>query len=354
MKRKSIALLLLLTAAAGLAWFLVNGHRAEDRPQAANTRPESRVATVNGVTAVALSPALQLQSDLRTETLQASKYRPQTSAYGIVVDIQPLLDLHARYGIAAGQLAVARAAESASKGEYQRLRLLNQADQNVSDKDTQAAEARWISDQAQVRAALTALANLKSLARAQWGERLSVLVTAAAPGPFSALLDGRERLLQVTLPLNVEPSSPPPTVLVHNGGVGRVLSARLVSASPQSDPRVQGTTFFYRLPARTTRIGMRLPVDFPLPGALRQGVVIPLAAVLWYGNQSWVYLQIDPEHFIRRAVATNTPAPGGYFETGLQPGQKVVVTGAQLLLSQELQPQLGTGAQAGGDEGDDD
>ena len=71
------------------------------------------------------------------------------------------------------------------------------------------------------------------------------------------------------------------------------------------------------------------------------GLLIPSDAVVWYGGERWVYVRDTPGSFIRR------PIPREAFQTdkgiivasGFEAGQQIVVRGAQLLLSQELQPQ---------------
>jgi hypothetical protein len=50
-----------------------------------------------------------------------------------------------------------------------------------------------------------------------------------------------------------------------------------------------------------------------------------------------VYVQAAADRFVRRPVPTDLPAAGGYLaEQGFSPGDRVVTTGAQSLLSQEF------------------
>ena len=70
---------------------------------------------------------------------------------------------------------------------------------------------------------------------------------------------------------------------------------------------------------------------------LFRSVVIPEQAVIWYANRRWAYVQIDPGHFARRALAEASRVPGGWFAIrGWRPGERVVVRGAQLIYAQEF------------------
>ena len=71
-------------------------------------------------------------------------------------------------------------------------------------------------------------------------------------------------------------------------------------------------------------------------GEARTGVVVPAAAVVWWQGRAWVYVEERPGRFVRRVVATGAPVAGGLFVTGgVVAGDRVVVRGAQMLLSEE-------------------
>ncbi|MET1083519.1 MAG: metal transporter, partial [Burkholderiales bacterium] len=79
----------------------------------------------------------------------------------------------------------------------------------------------------------------------------------------------------------------------------------------------------------------------PRGGAARDGVAVPWAAVVYPGGKAWAYVQTGTDEFARRAVETGAAVEGGWFnDKGLEPGEAVVVSGAQLLLSEELKYQI--------------
>ena len=331
--------------AAGLTWFGMRGRLEADEShrEVSQALPPTTI-TAHGLKVVALGQALQAQAGIRTQTLLPALYRGgYARAYGLVLDLRPLLALRASDATALGELGVARAAATTSQREYERLRLLNRDGQNVSLKTVQAAQGAYQSAQARLTAALTHVANLRQTAITQWGPALARWALHHATGPLTRLFNGQAVLVLVTLPPGLAVSSMPTVVQVDNGNMP-ASAATFVSASPQSDPSIQGETYFYLMPARQVRIGMRLAVAIPLDKPTVQGAVVPASAVLWYADEAWVYLQTGADRFVRYRVSTQAPVPGGWFETNLGPGQRVVTQGAQLLLSQELlAPSASTG-----------
>jgi len=347
-----------LLLAAGWAGFGTRGRpEADESHRAVSQELPPTTITAHGLKVVVLGQALQAQAGIRTQPLVPARYRSQVRAYGLVLDPRPLLALRAGYAAALGQLGVARAVATTSQREYERLRLLNRDDQNVSIKTVQAAQGAYQSAQARLAAALVNVANLQQTAITQWGPVLARWALHHRTGPltrlFNGQVNGQGALLLVTLPPGLAVPSMPTVVQVDNGNMP-ASTATWVSASPQSDPSIQGETYFYLMPAREVRMGMRVAVDVPLPGQTRQGVVVPDSAVLWYADQAWVYLQTNVEHFVRHRVSTQAPVRGGWFETDLSPGQRVVTQGAQLLLSQEMFAPSASGETGEGAEGHKD
>ena len=340
---KRIVLAILLIGAAAIAiWLVVSGKLNSGSAGKANTpAPATQaVALVNGVTVVMLDTATQTQSGIRTEALSSANYRAETAAYGTVLDLQPLIDLRTRYAAALADTDAARATAAASRQEYERSRVLYQDNQNVSLKTYQAAQAAYQSDQAKADAAALNTQNIQAAARQQFGATLGRWALAAHSPEMARLLNRQEVLLRVTLAL--DDSMAAPTQIQISVNNDRRLPAYLVSPSAQSDPAVQGSAFIYRASAPIAA-GTNIAAYLPTSKQITQGTLIPAAAIVWYGGQPWAYKQIDAAHFGRYPVAQQSPMQGGFFVTqGFKPGERVVVSGAQLLLSEELRPQPGS------------
>lgn len=333
-----IALIALLIG----GFILGKGEQAKEAQREAPVAAPDRISLVNGLTTVTLPSAVQTQSGILVAALAATSQAPEAVVYGSVVDLQPLIDLRSRYASAQADAEAAQAAAQSSRAEYKRNKILYQDNQNVSLKVMQASHAIYLADQARVELAKANAPNLQASAEQQFGGLLSGLALAPNSPQFQSLLTRQEVLLRITLPLN-ETAVAPATIQVEADNNQRVLAA-LIAASPQSDPAVQGRSFFYRT-ATALSVGSRVVAFLPLSAQVSQGLLIPESAIVWYGGQPWVYVQADATHFQRRPVAQQFPANGGYFVTqGFTAEQRIVVAGAQLLLSEESRAASQTGA----------
>ena len=132
-KRLTLAILLMGLAVI-VVWSWVQGKWGLGTDIAATAPPAAtqRVAVVNGVTMVTLDTATQAESGIRTEPLSGANDRAEIAAYGTVLDLQPLIDLRARYDAARAEADAALAMVAASRQEYERSRVLYQHNQNIS------------------------------------------------------------------------------------------------------------------------------------------------------------------------------------------------------------------------------
>jgi hypothetical protein len=312
---------------------------------------DSPAATTSAGTVV-ISPGQMTMSGIEEQALPITRFQPQTSAYASVLDPGPLLQLRGQLRSAQVQTDAARAQAAASEREYRRLALLNGQDHTVSDKVTEAAHATRDADRAHLQAAQATLQAAGDAARSRWGDVLTGWACATHAPQLDALNSGQQALLSVALPQSGATGSPPSAIHINLPGTADEITAHLVSPSPLADPVIQSPAYFYLAPRGGLRTGMRIEAFLPAGQSL-QGVTIPNAAVVWYANRSWVYVQSDATHFTRREIAVDTPAPGGWFVAQWHGGERVAVKGAALLFSQEFQPKPQPGS-PGGDGGDDD
>lgn len=323
-----------------LAWAVVYLGRDEFAlyagPEDDEVVAASRVDQEGALPVVRVDAAGQAASGIETRPLAAAEGAATLSFPATVVAVQPLLDWRARRAAQGAEVAQARAAAAASEAEYRRSQALFEDDRNVSQKALQAAEARWRMDQAQLQAAEAALRGSEDQLRAAWGEGLRAWLQRD-PAALDRLARQQDALLLLTL-RPAEGAPAPPEVRLDAGPAGALLTARLLAAAPVSDPQVPGRSFFYHAPAANLPAGMRLAALAPRPG--QEGTLVPAEAVVWHGGKPWLYLRRGGEEFLRRELAGATPAPGGWFVPGLPAGERAVVAGAQLLLSEELRYQI--------------
>jgi hypothetical protein len=81
-----------------------------------------------------------------------------------------------------------------------------------------------------------------------------------------------------------------------------------------------------------------------IAGEAQNGVMIPRSAVVRFGGRPWIYLQTDAHTFLRREISLESPLAEGWFAAqGMKPGDRVVLGGAQMLLSEEQKYQIHMG-----------
>ncbi len=360
MKKKRLAVVLASTLLALGIGVRAHADHDGDHDQDARSRPESAdrhpsaspsEPSIRGAEALELGKAAQALAGLKMQPLRASSNVPETQAYATVIDLQPLIDWRGRYQDAQAQIAITQSAATAASQTDQRLQSLYRAGQNASLQAVQSAQAALAAANARAEAAQAHARMLLDSARQQWGPVLTRWAAAPHASPFEALALRQEVLLRVTLPMASAMEHPPARIEVAATDQGTQASALYISASPQADVYVQGPVYFYRTSAGALASGMRLVAELPKAGAPASGVLIPASALVWHADQPWVFVQTDATHFARVRVAEPVAVQGGWFvHQGLRPGQTIVTTGAQTLLSTQLAPKNGSGA---GDDDDD-
>ena len=282
--------------------------------------------------------------------LEPATQTPAIEGIASVRDPAPLLATAADLASARAQAHAAAATAAAARSQSARLAALGPHGY-VAQNEVQTSAAQATAAEAQHAAAMAQLGALQAAARARWGEALALL---AARGT-SALADyaqGRATLVELALPPGTE--APPAARIMLQPASGEPLPGRLLDPSPQADLVVQGPTYFYRVAGGSLRAGQRITAHMPLPQPAHAGVRVPADAVLWYAGQPWVYAETAPGHFERVPLpADSRDAQGWFVSGGLRKGQRVVVRGAELLLSQELKPPPGARAATGDDDDDD-
>jgi hypothetical protein len=325
-----------LAAAVALLIVIVpagcGGHsdEAEERPVSA----PPRVSTEQGRVVVTLDPQTLARSEVVVEALTAVNHAASESAYGSVLDISDLAELRGGFSAAGARVEKGRAARAASQSQLERLRKLYADGANASQKAVEAATATARADEAEVQAATGALEAERALARQRWGPVVADWLEKGGP-ELDALLQERQRLLGITLPTGASPPRAGATVAVR-AGAGPAVGARVISPAPRTDPRIQGVSVLCVAPASPGMLpGITVDAQVPV-GPEASGVVVPATAVVWWQGRAWVYVERKTGTFSRSEVATDVPVPGGWFvNAGVAAGERLVVRGAQMLLSEE-------------------
>ncbi|MBL8534512.1 MAG: hypothetical protein JNL33_11730 [Betaproteobacteria bacterium] len=286
---------------------------------------------------------IRKSSGIETAKLHGAESGGATQLQGVVLDIRPLVDARGRYRTQSAEIRALRASAAALEQEYRRARELFADDRNVSERAVAQAETEWKTAKERLAAAEAALrASMEGLA-AEWGRVVAEMALNVEGRMFGRLLEQQDVLLLVTLPPEVGAADPPKRVVVEAAGGGKPRQADLVGPSPNVQAGLTGATFYYRTSAGELRAGARVTGQTVTQAVRGTGVVVPESAVVWFAGRSWVYARDEKEQDIFERVPADATrlVPGGWFNaSGLEPGTEVVVVGAQLLLSEELEYQI--------------
>jgi hypothetical protein len=292
--------------------------------------------TASAAKSLELSQPVQQHSGLQTQPLAAFSLGVETQAYGRVVDISPLLDLRARYRSAQSELAITDAALTVARKNRDRLAKLH-AESIIPARELIQAESQLAADQARYEAAARHAREVREEALQSFGEAVFKQAAEAESKLFDGLLKHTLVLALIALPANQHlPSNVHSIRLAPSGERSRARQARLLSAAPKIEESTQGETWFFVAEAEGLRTGMRLDAWIPEQGGATQGVLLPLSAVVWRDGLAWVFVKTEAGRFVRKPVGAHSEQGEAWFVAqGFRPGERVVVVGGQMLLSEE-------------------
>jgi hypothetical protein len=382
-----VALLAVVVLLAGTTvWFARDEYqelaREADTPLGGSTAADEKI----GPGRLRIPEAEQRASGIVVVPLVAAGGDAAVEATGVVLDLAPLIESRVRRAAHEVEARTARAAAAAAETEYRRAQTLFEDDRNVSERAVLAARAEWQAARDRVAAAETAARGVQDSARAQWG---AALATAAFGGDdgLRPFVEQREVVVQIAVSNRAVAAALARPVAIAALGSAQSTRARCFARAPTraaANAGAFGTAVLCRANAdglaAGTRVVARVAIDAPtsavtapvartaaLPAAATTGttsapavraahddddrpamprggastVVIPESAVVWLAGRPWVWLRSAPDIFERRPVQATQLTDAGWIEpTGFAPGDEVVVTGAQLLLSEELEYQI--------------
>jgi hypothetical protein len=252
--------------------------------------------------------------------------KPELRTFGRVLDPSSLAT-----GLT--DLAAARAQLTATTKDFERLKILNTQGQNVSTRALEAAEALVQRDQIAAQAAQLRLTTT-------WGK--DIAGRADLNALVHALIAQESSLVRVDVPVSEKLDGLPTAArLASLSTPDQTMAADFIAASLAADAQTQARGFLFLLPTNALPANSPVLAWLTLGGTVEKGVIIPRDALVRHEGKAFVYLQTTDEAFERKEVELHHPLAAGWFTEEFKPGVKVVIVGAQQLLSEELKGEGG-------------
>jgi hypothetical protein len=284
----------------------------------------------NGQATVRLAPDTQKRLALKTVPLAPFQFHSEIKGYGRVLDPAPLAAL-------AAELSSDRAVAQASQQEFERLKILA-SQNNASARALQAAQAAALRDQAQTK-------NASQRLFAAWGKAIAERKDLA--DFVQSLVVQQSALVRVDLLAGDVLKAPPANarLFVVSEEVNPI-PAQFISSAPSTDPQSQGEGWLFLVLTNQSRLspGAALTAYLPDSKETMAGLEIPRDAVVRFNGRAWFYSQTGDEVFTRHELALEHPTANGWFTSAeVKPDTRIVVGGAQMLLSEEQKSQIPMG-----------
>jgi len=319
-----LGLLVAVAVIAGLifAFREMSQERAREQEREKPVAAPTRVSrSPQGEIILTLDAETQERIGLAVAPLSAAEHRATRRGFARVLDATSLTSL-------LNELALARSNQAASEKELARAKVLA-AQSNLSEKALLAVENAAGRDRLAVQATedKLALAFGRELAN-----RADLLQLSRALASLEAAL--------VRVDLSAGETLPTPAAkarLFAPANEAELFEAEFIGPATSIEPEFQGQAFLYLATQTKRRLapGANLTARLELPGDPLPGVAVPSAAVVRSEGRGWAFVQTSDDTFVRREVALSRPTNDGWFvASGFKPGEKVVVTGAQVLLSE--------------------
>jgi hypothetical protein len=312
----------------GIAAFACGGllvfYFTKVHPPAAGETTASEAAAQPGAAgepAITLNEETQKRLGLETMNPAASQWQNEIKGYGRVIDPATL-------AAAATELEAMRGTAEVSGKEYGRLKTLA-AQNNVSARSLEAAKAASAHDELAFAAARAKFA-------VEWGGKLA----ENALDVLKAITDGKNSLVRIDLPAGeiLKPPARAAEISVMNDETN-LVAADFFDAGLGLDPQTQMQSFLFMTRSAALMSGAAVSGALQISGEPLAGVTVPAGAVVRHQGKGWVYVQTGDDKFARREIPLDRFKGDGWFVSeNLTATDRIVVVGAQTVLSAEMTP----------------
>jgi hypothetical protein len=281
---------------------------------------------------VELTPEQVARLGVVTTAVQEARYAATSEGFGVVIS-------HEVVAQAAADLQTALAAVKQSQAAVERAQRLSSGPGALGADVLENAQRQHGADEAAVQLARRKLTALFGVGFPWQPGRPKG--QGDGEGELRRLADGTHELLRVTFPPSSSVTGTPRTLRISSiDALASAWVARTVWPAPQ-DPSLPGRSVFAVLTDSTLAEGARVRAQSSTDASI-SGVIVPETAVVITDGQYWCYVEKKDGLYRRVAIDASRPLGNGYFVSdGVAAGDRVVTSGAGLVLARELNASTG-------------
>jgi len=295
----------------------------------------------DGVSLVRLAREDQDAAGIELIKLEVMHHQVEYQLFGEILDISGLLEIKERL-ITFLNEDRAKAIEEAHLAEsYKRANLLFEDRQNISRRELMESEYQLDAVRMHRLNLRRNLASLRHSASAIWGSEVIDWLLNDDSSDFKSLVTRKASLVRLFVRDAALSAAGTGTVdIAPVGFPTQKISARYVSEAPSAQFGTGAADKFFMVDEQIPT-GTRVVVSLSKNLEEVSGVFIPGEAVLWHAGKPWVFKRLSDGVFARLKIEADVDLGMGWFEVNaFVPGDQIVVSGAQLLLSEELKYQI--------------
>lgn len=324
MKKLMLGIVVGIALGAVVTWLALRHHEEPD----AHADAAKKEAEAKHDGALHWTKEQQTTAGVVTAQPKAVEVKPELKAFGRVLDASAITT-------SLGDIEAAQVALGSSVKEFERVQLLRSQGDNASARMLEIAEAAMKRDR-------VLLASAQARLMAAWGPALAG--RNDLPALAASLLKQKSALMRIDLLPGETTAEMPKTVrLTAMTGEEASFDAEVIGPAPSADPQTQTRAVLALSPSNGIPAGTLLNAFVTAAGPAGKGFLLPRSAILRHDGEAFVWLQTGDDKFERRRVELGRVMDDGILAaSGVAEADRVVVTGGQQLLSDELKAAGGT------------
>ena len=309
-------------------------------------KTNSYIKKENGLDFVVISKAVQLNSGIKTAKIKVATHAKTISSYGNVLNLDALIEQKNKLNEIKNQINILKNEFNRDKRNYERFKSLNEDNKNISDKTLQESQVAYQTTQFNLIKSQALIDGLEQNIRVQWGDKiLAMIQSPASNNILDFLLHDKARLIRITLSNNFTNDIPKDISLSLIDNPHDQFLAKYLSEAPQLDKNLQGKTYFYVTYNNQLRFDSRLIVSASQPNSSNNSnklLFIPKESIVWNAGKAWIYIKTAEDKFVRKSIDTSVEDNDGWMinEDQIKENDEIVVSGSQLMLSEEFKYQI--------------